>query len=62
MALRAIPYQHPVCDCVSRAQMDKLINTSLLSPRNLLVIGVISIVAHAVAKPLYKAVANKAGN
>lgn len=37
----------------------KLINTALLTPRNLVVIGVISVIAHTVAKPLYNAVAKK---
>jgi hypothetical protein len=36
-----------------------MINKALLTPANIAVIGVISLVAHALAKPLYKSVSKK---
>lgn len=39
----------------------KLINTGLLRPRNVLVIGLIALAAHIVASPLYKLIDGTAG-
>lgn len=38
----------------------QIINTKLLTPRNVIVIGVLSVVAHFVAAPLYRIVGNAA--
>ena len=37
-----------------------ILNTKLITPRNVLVIGILSIVAHFVAAPLYRIVGNQA--
>ena len=39
----------------------KIINTSLLTPRNIFAISVLSIVAHLVAAPICKLVGNAPG-
>lgn len=36
-----------------------MINKALLTPRNFIVIGIMTLVAHIVAKPLYNIIDNK---
>jgi hypothetical protein len=39
-----------------------MFNKALLTPRNIAIIGIISVVSHIVAGPLYRAVAKKGSN